>query len=132
MEYSFNAVEAIEMIVVTLIFVFIVSMPVYFLYRVCNTADKVMRKLDSPKAKSAIKGIIALGGGFWALKQARTAKSDKERSFYMSLVDEAQHLAHEANNELEGNQSGKFYDNPDWWKKGGDDQEPPSSPRWQN
>lgn len=133
MEYSFDTMHAIEVIVATLFFVMIIGLPVYFICKMCDTAERAIKKLDSPKANSVIKGLVALGGGYWALKQAHTAKTEKERTFYMSLAEEAQELAHEANTALEGKQSEKFYDSPDWWKKGNDDdQEPPSNHRWKN
>jgi hypothetical protein len=48
----------------------------------------------------------------------------------MSLAEEAQVLACEASTELDGKKSGKFYNNPDWWKDDDSGQEPPSNPRW--
>lgn len=131
MQYSFDAMYAIQVVVATLFFVMIIGLPVYFICKLCNTAEKVIKKLDSPKAKSAIKGLFALGYGYWALKKAQVAKTKNEQSAFLSLVDEAKGLAYEANEELEGKKSGKFYDDTDWWKKS-DDQDPPTSPRWNN
>jgi hypothetical protein len=127
MEY----LHTIEVIAAALFLILIIGFPTYFICKLCDTAEKVVKKLDSPKSKSAIKGLAALGGGYWALKKAHAAKTEKERSVYMSLVDGARALACEANAELEGNKSGEFYDDPDWWKKSnGGDQEPPPHPRW--
>ncbi|MBM3256863.1 MAG: hypothetical protein FJY98_00835 [Candidatus Liptonbacteria bacterium] len=82
------------------------------------------------KGSAVITGIIGLVGAFWALKKAHACRSEKEKEIYLGLFEEAQGMIQEANDELEGEQNKKFYDDPDWWKKQKGDDEDPPNPRW--